>query len=206
MENILIHGLGQDEKAWNKVVEELNDIEVSCPNLFSLVKEEKMDYKDLYKAFANYCNSKKENLNLCGLSLGGILALDYAKQYPEKVNSLILIGTPYNIPKTIFKLQNLIFKFMPKSIFTKIGCKKDAFLELVDSMSDLDIKSNLSKIECNTLVLCGENDKANIKNSKLLYEHINNCEIEIIENSSHEVNADNPKKLADIICEFWKDF
>ena len=61
MENILIHGLGQDEKAWNKVVEELNDIEVSCPNLFSLVKEEKMDYKDLYKAFANHCNSKKKS-------------------------------------------------------------------------------------------------------------------------------------------------
>lgn len=206
MENILIHGLGQDDKAWNKVVEELNDVKVDCPNLFNLVKSKEMNYKNLYKVFAEYCNNKKENLNLCGLSLGGILALDYAKQYPEKVNSLIIIGTPYEIPKKLFKLQNIIFKFIPKNTFTKMGCEKKSFIELVNSMSDLDIKSNLSKIECNTLVLCGENDKANIKNSKLLYEHINNCEIEIIENASHQINADNPKKLADIICEFWKDF
>ena len=206
MENILIHGLGQDEKAWNKVVEELNDIEVSCPNLFSLVKEEKMDYKNLYKAFANYCNSKKENLNLCGLSLGGILALDYAKQYPEKVNSLIIIGAPYNIPKMAFKLQNLIFTFMPKRAFVKIGCKKTDFINLVNSMANLDIKRNLNKIESRTLVLCGENDKGNLKSSKSLYEHIQNSELEIIENSMHEINMDNPKALAEIIKEFWRDY
>ena len=205
MENILIHGLGQDEKAWDKVVEELNNIKVSCPNLFSLIKEEQMNYKNLYKAFSTYCNNKKENLNLCGLSLGGILAIDYAKQYPEKVNSLIIIGTPYDIPKNLFKLQNIIFKFMPKSTFTKMGCEKKAFIDLVNSMANINIKNNLDKIECRTLILCGENDKGNLEGSKSLYEHIQNSELEIIENSMHEVNVDNPEKLADIIKEFWKE-
>lgn len=205
MKNILIHGLGQDEKAWNKVVEELNDIKVNCPNLFSLVKSEKMNYKNLYKAFSAYCNNKEEKLNLCGLSLGGILVLDYAKQYPEKVNSLIIIGTPYEIPKKLFKLQNIVFKFMPKSTFTKMGCEKKSFIELVNSMADLDIKSNLDKIECKTLILCGENDKSNLESSRLLYEHIEDSELEIIENSSHEANIDNPKELAKIICKFWEE-
>ena len=103
MENILIHGLGQDEKSWNKVIKELKNIKVVSPNLFSLVQE-KMNYKNLYRAFSVYCNKNKDKLNLCGLSLGGILALEYAKQYPEKVNSLIIIGVPYNIPKKLFKL------------------------------------------------------------------------------------------------------
>lgn len=204
MENILIHGLGQDEKSWNKVIKELKNIKVVSPNLFSLVQE-KMNYKNLYRAFSVYCNKNKDKLNLCGLSLGGILALEYAKQYPEKVNSLIIIGVPYNIPKKLFKLQNILFKFIPKSTFTKLGCEKKDFTNLVNSMSNLDIKGNLDKIECRTLILCGEKDKVNLKSSKELYKHIPNSELEIVENSMHEVNVDNPKTLADIICEFWNN-
>lgn len=204
MENILIHGLGQDEKAWDKVIKELDNIKVSCPNLFSLV-EEQMNYKNLYNSFCSYCNNKKEQLNLCGLSLGGILAIDYAKQNPEKVNSLIIIGTPYEIPKNLFKLQNIIFKFTPKKTFTKMGCEKKKFVNLVNSMDGLDIKSNLDKIECRTLVVCGENDRANLDGSKLLYNHIKNSKLEIVENSMHEVNKDNPKELSNIIKEFWKE-
>ena len=35
-----------------------------------------------------------EKINLVGLSLGGILTIDYVEEFPEKVNSIILIGTP----------------------------------------------------------------------------------------------------------------
>lgn len=40
MTNILVHGLGQTEQSWDKVIEELNksNIEVSNPNLFNLAK------------------------------------------------------------------------------------------------------------------------------------------------------------------------
>ena len=94
---------------------------------------------------------------------------------------------------------------MPKSTFTKMGCEKKSFIKLVNSMTELDIKSNLDKIECKTLVLCGENDKANLESSRLLDEHIKDSELEVIENSMHEVNTDNPKELSNIICKFWED-
>ena len=107
MKNILIHGLGQNETSWNIVEIELNlhNIKIEKPNLYSMLKDTRINYSILYKKFADYCNSFSEKLNLCGLSLGGILALDYSKEFPEKVNSLILIGTPYKIPKFLFKLQ-----------------------------------------------------------------------------------------------------
>lgn len=207
MENILIHGLGQNEKSYDKVIEELhkNDIHVKCPNLFCLVKEEKLNYKNLYKAFSTYCNERKEILNLCGLSLGGILALDYAKEYPDKVNSLIIIGTPCKIPKMLFKLQGIIFEITPQKTFEKIGCRKRDFISLVKSMANLEIDKNLNKINSNTLILCGENDKVNLKQSRVLCEKIKTSELEIVENSSHEVNIDNPIKLANIITKFWKE-
>lgn len=207
MENILIHGLGQNEKSYGEVIKELhkNNIQVKCPNLFNLVKEEKLNYKNLYKAFSTYCNEKTGMLNLCGLSLGGILALDYAKENPDKVNSLIIMGTPCKISKMLFKLQKLIFKVMPQKTFEKIGCRKQDFISLVKSMENLEIDKNLNKISSNTLILCGENDKANLEQSKRLNEKIKTSELEIVENSSHEINIDNPTELARIITKFWEE-
>ena len=96
MNNILIHGLSQDEKSWDKVKEYLREYNynVICPNLFDLLKNYSYEYNDLYDFFEKRINNCKDKVNLCGLSLGGILALDYAKKHPEKVNSLILIGVP----------------------------------------------------------------------------------------------------------------
>lgn len=41
-------------------------------------------------------------------------------EYPEKVNSIILSGTPYEIPKSIITIQNIIYKFMPKKFLNKL--------------------------------------------------------------------------------------
>lgn len=67
---------------------------------------------------------------------------------------------------------------MAKSIFEKIGCKKKNFISLVNFISNLDIKRNLDKITCKTLILCGVNA------------------------ASYEVNVDNPKAFANFIYDF----
>lgn len=205
MKNILIHGLGQNDKSWDKTKILLNekDIDVECPNLFDL--KCKMSYEDLYSAFANYCNESNDKLNLCGLSLGGLLALEYSKEYPDKVNSMILIGTPYKISKLLFKVQSIVFKCMSNKTFEKMGISKKDFCCLVNSMSDIEISKNIKSINCNSLILCGVKDKANKKSAELFAQNIKNSVLEIVGNSSHEVNIDNPKDLAYIIYDFWKE-
>ena len=42
---------------------------------------------------------------MCGLSLGGILALQYAIEHPEHIHALALIGTQYTMPKTLLRIQ-----------------------------------------------------------------------------------------------------
>ena len=209
MVNILIHGLGQNETSWNEVKNQLNnsEINVETPNLFSIVKNYQVNYENMYKTFADYCNSFNEKINLVGLSLGGRLAIDYIAEFPEKVNSIILIGTSYEIPKTIFTIQNIIYKFMPKRIFEKIGCPKKDMIRLLKSMSELSIPDKAPNIKCNTLIICGEKEKDNInmKSAKQLNKVIQNSKFKIIENAGHEVNIDNPKELANIINDFWKD-
>lgn len=207
MVNILVHGLGQDEKSWNEVKNQLNNsgINVETPNLFSIVSNYQVNYENMYKTFADYCNNFEEKINLVGLSLGGILAIDYIEEFPEKVNSITLIGTPYEIPKIIFTIQNIIYKFMPKRIFKKIGCQKKDMLKLLKSMSKLSIPDKAPNIKCDTLIICGEKEKDNInmKSAKQLNKVIQNSEFKIIKNAGHEVNIDNPKELANIIKDFW---
>lgn len=209
MINILVHGLGQDERSWNEVKNQLNNngINVETPNLFSIVKNYQLNYENMYKTFADYCNSFNEKINLVGLSLGGVLAIDYITEFPEKVNSIILIGTPYEIPKNIFTIQNIIYKFMPKRIFEKMGCPKKDMISLLDSMKNLSIPEKAPNIKINTLIICGEKEKDNInmKSAKQLNKVIKNSKFKIIENAGHEANIDNPIELASTIYDFWKD-
>ncbi|MFR0973831.1 MAG: alpha/beta fold hydrolase [Acutalibacteraceae bacterium] len=126
MKNILIHGLGQNSKDWDTIKNELETREISpiVPDLFDLTKGRELDYPTVYQAFSEMSESYKDKLNLCGLSLGGLLALNYAIQYPKKINSLVLIGTPFEIPKGLLKFQNFVFKLIPKSAFQNMGVSK----------------------------------------------------------------------------------
>ena len=160
-----------------------------------------MNYENMYKAFTNYCNCFEGKVNLIGLSLGGILAIDYAIEYPEKVNSIILCGVPYEIPKKLFKLQNFIFKVMPKKTFDNMGVSKENFINLTNSMAELNIKEKISKIKCHTLIVCGEKDTANLESANKLNENIKNSKLKVIKDAGHKVNIDAPEKFTEVIKE-----
>ena len=117
MKKILIHGLGHKAASWDKVISYMNnDKDILCPNLSTILNGKEASYDNLYSSFVEYCNEIDGKIDLCGLSLGGILALNYAIDYPNKVEKLVLIGTPYRVPKVMFSIQNVIFKFLPKKI------------------------------------------------------------------------------------------
>lgn len=109
MKKILVHGSGHKATSWKKTIEYMKDNkDILCPNLYSILNGKDASYTNLYSAFTEYCNEINGKINLCGLSLGGILALNYALDFPEKVQSLILIGTPYKVPKIMFSIQNIL--------------------------------------------------------------------------------------------------
>ena len=203
MKKILIHGSGHKADSWNKVIGYMNnDKDILCPNLDTILNGKEASYTNLYSSFAEYCNKIDGKINLCGLSLGGILALNYAIDYPEKVEKLILIGTPHKVPKIMFSIQNVFFKLLPKSIFETMAFdKKDTFI-LGKTMKRLDFSNKVHKVQCPTLVISGEKDSANIKSAYYLSEHIKNAELKIIANTGHIVNEENPKELASVISEY----
>jgi pimeloyl-ACP methyl ester carboxylesterase len=200
---ILVHGLEQNAQSWNKTMSYFPVKEkLHCSDLFSLISAKSFTYKDLYTGFAEYCNSFGEPINLCGLSLGAILALNFAIDYPDKVSALVLIAARYKMPKTLLSFQNVILKLMPDSINTGSPISKTNLLSLTNSMTDIDFSENLSKVKAKTLVLCGVRDIFNKAHNKKLSKKIHGGKFATIMNSGHIVNEDNPSLLAEKMKEF----
>lgn len=204
MKYIFLHGLGQESSSWKNTISYIEkQIDIICPSLSDLLGHKNINYINLYDSFSDYCKEFSEPLNICGLSLGGIVALHYGIENPSKVNSLVLIGTQFKMPKTLLKFQNIIFRFMPNSIFKKIGFNKIDFINLSKSMMKLDFRESLNKITCPVLIICGEKDTANKRASLQLKEQLPKAEIIFIENAGHEVNIDTPEKLGKILSAFF---
>ena len=204
MKKVYIHGLGQTAESWDMVLTHLgNSGDQVCLNLAELVQDKEVTYHTLYTAFAMVCNAIEEPISLCSLSLGSVLALNYAIEYPEKVESLVLIAAQYKMPKKLLKFQNMLFRLMPNSVFQEMGFGKKDFLRLCSTMMDLDFRDSVGKISCPSLIICGEKDKANRKASTELAVILPNAEFRILEGAGHEVNIEAPRKLAEILQNFY---
>ena len=201
---IWLHGSGHKANSWDKTISYMpGDKDIVCPNLSSILKGKAATYENLYSAFAQYCNGFEGQIHLCGLSLGGILALNFALDFPQKLKTLVLIGTPYKVPKAAFGLQNVVFRFLPKSIFDTMAFDKKDTFALGNTMKNLDFSDAVKNVQCPTLILCGEKDGANMKSAHYLAQNIRGAKLKILENAGHVVNEENPKALAEILSEYY---
>ena len=201
---IFVHGSGHKATSWEKTISYMtNNEDIVCPNLSSILEGKEASYENLYSSFVKYCNEFDGQIHLCGLSLGGILTLNYTLDFPQKVKTLVLIGTPYKVPKVAFSFQNIIFRFLPKSIFETMAFDKKNTFALGDTMKNLDFSDRVKNIKCPTLILCGKKDSANMKSADYLSQSIRSAELKIIENTGHVVNEENPKALADILDAYY---
>lgn len=205
MKQIYVHGLGQTAASWGSVLCRLEKPdECICPDLAGMIPAgETVTYQALYKAFVEHCDSLEGPLDLCGLSLGGVLALHYASEHPERVHSLVLIAPQYRMPKGLLRMQNILFRFFPKSAFSQVGFTKSQFIQLCGSMMDLDLSEGLSEITCPTLVLCGSRDRANKQACVQLVQRLKRAELQIVDDAGHEINREVPEQLAALLCNFY---
>lgn len=204
MQQIYVHGLGQTPASWKKIIMQLKSSEYSvCPDLTEICGNGKTTYKNLYEGFSKICDSFHEKIDLCGLSLGGVLALNYAVEHPENVNSLVLIAAQYKMPKGLLRFQNILFQLMPKSMFQQTDFGKKEFIQLCQTMMELDFSHSIQKVTCPTLVVCGERDSANKKAAMELAGSLKNAELQIISGTGHEINIEAPEKLSEVLRDFY---
>ena len=203
MEYIYLHGLGQTAASWQPTLEQLPEKSI-CLDLVGLIQGKDATYSHLYAAVSQACDAVDDSLVLCGLSLGAVLALNYAIDHPEKVKALALIAAQYKMPKALLALQNVMFRFMPESSFQQTGFQKADFVSLCKTTGKLDFSQSVKTLCCPTLLVCGEQDSANQKASKALAAILPNGEYKEIPGAGHEVNTQSPDRLAAVLQEFYQ--
>ena len=86
MDLIFLHGLGQNPSSWNETLSFLPQcIKAYCPDLLNLCEDKA--YEKIYLAFENYVDNFSNPINLCGISLGAVLALNYTLNHADKVQN-----------------------------------------------------------------------------------------------------------------------
>ena len=174
-----------------------------------------------------------EKAHIAGVSLGSLLAQDFALKHPEKTLSLTVLGG-YDInkeQKEIAKAQRReMFRWVFKMIFSM-----DAFRRYVASISVINkteqarfyesaklftrksfvALSGLDKIIGSRpdikrtfpiLLLVGEKDlQLAINTTKQWHKEDPSAQMYIIENAGHCANMDNAKRFNDIMMAFLKN-
>lgn len=205
MYRIFIHGLGQGPASWADTLAALGQgPELACPDLAALLQGEACTYARLYGNFCAYCGQFAAPLDLCGLSLGAVLALHYAADHPAAVRSLVLIGPQYKMPRLLLGVQSALFRLMPQRAFRQMGLGKSGAIRLTASMRELDLTAALAGIPCPALVVCGQKDGANQKAARSLAAALPLGELCLVPGAGHEVNLEAPRALAAALAGFYQ--
>ena len=200
MKTVFLHGLGQTARDWQAVISRTTLPDADCPELFSLSKGN-ISYSGILAGLEKRYRNEKESFRICGLSLGALLALDYAIRHGSQISSLVLIGVQYKVPTLLIDFQNLLFRCMPKKSFADMGMAKQDVISLSRSMRSLDFSRGLHKIKCPVTLLCGEKDHANLKASRQLEKLLPQAKLHIIPGAGHELNQCAPDAIATVLAE-----
>lgn len=198
MKIVFLHGLGQRAADWDRVASQFPNTD--CPDLFETAGE-KLNYAAILSSLEERYEHEKEPLCLCGLSLGGMLALDYALRHGDQVAAMVLLGARDRTPRLLMDIQDLLFRCMPDKAFASTGMKKEQVRDLTRSMKNLDFTDRLSTIHCPVTVACGEKDHPNLAAARRLAKDLPSARLYVVPHAGHELNTDAPDTVAEIVRE-----
>ena len=207
MARVFLHGLGQGPDSWQSVCACLSPApDDALPDLAALLRRGDGTYRALLASLASALEALPGPLDLCGLSLGAVLALDYAARRPERVRSLVLIAPQLRMPRRLLALQDLLFRLLPERLVTGgTDLKKAELLTLTRSMADLDLTAPLPGLACPALVVCGARDRANLPAARELAGLLPEAELRVFPGTGHALNRETPELLAQVLGAFWSN-
>ena len=196
---LLLHGLGQREDSWAGVIRHLPGWSIRAPRLIE--PEAKGETYGDCLARAERAMPQGEPLVLCGVSQGAILAMHLALGHPSPVRALVLVAPQVKMPRLLLRVQNGLFRCMPRRVFDKIGVTKESMMSICASMEALDFRERLSALSCPVHILLGEKDRANLPAARRMQGFLPQSRLTLVPGAGHEVNVDAPEALARCIDE-----
>ena len=160
---------------------------------------------------------KIQNVNLIGFSLGGIVALDFIRRYPEAVSSLVLMSSFYKVDSPLEDVFAQFRNALEKSfgefydlILPMVLCPEviennreelkflkeiasetantEAYIKAIDASSNVNFERLLSQIDVPTLILAGKYDEiTSLDSQKDLQSKVKNSKIIIFDDTKHNL-------------------
>lgn len=142
---------------------------------------------------------------VCGLSLGALVATQFAAQHPTRVSGLILSAAQVRPNRALMAAQNAVVRSLPARVFAGAdGIGKRKLLEVLTSATRSDLRPLLPIIDTPTLVLCGARDLVNLHAARAVARRIPEAELRIVPGVGHEWNATHPALFADTVNGFMR--
>lgn len=203
---VLLHGAGQAPMAWEDVVVALyGSRRLLTPWVPGLRPTEK-DLVALPAAAATLDTDLMlegmQQVDLCGLSLGAMVATQLAADFPERVRRLVLIAGQVRPPRALLKVQTGLMRMIPTSRFADSGVSKTRLLQMLAATNEVDLTDALPLITAPTLVLVGSRDKANLSGARALADGIPGARLRVVAGAGHALNQEAPEVLVGILEDF----
>lgn len=236
---LLLHGLGADSSCWTLQFSALiqagfRPLAPDLPGFGASPYDGRgWNFPRLARLLAEWLQGLEvENVHVVGLSMGGVLAQQFAHDFPQQTGKLVLVSTfavlrPDSLAGWWYFLQRLLVvlffgpqaqaQFVARRVFPhpKQALLRQMFLETIShadrrayrlamrSLATFDSRPWLGKISAPTLVITGEKDTTiSPKQQQLLARSIQGAQQVVIPNAGHAVNIDQPDAFNRLLLEF----
>jgi 3-oxoadipate enol-lactonase len=173
-----------------------------------------------------------QRVDVVGISMGGTAALQFALDYPETVNRLVLVNTfanlnvtsPRSLPYFLLRfilVHTLGLPSQAKTVATHIFPEPDqellrqglieevmqadprAYRAAMRALAFFDVRDRLSDIKNPTLIITGEQDTTvPVETQTQLANSIHNAKQLMIPHAGHGVTAEKPDIFNQVLVEF----
>jgi 3-oxoadipate enol-lactonase len=189
---VLLPGVGSGPEAWQPQVEALGtEREVLTPHLrldgeFTIEREAERLWQEL----------PGEPVELCGLSLGALVALQMAIAHPGRVERLAVCAGFARLPvrgRVLMAMVGAAAAVVPARLRGELGgFERRAIRAVFRAGRRFDVSGELERVTMPTLVLVGERDRVNAPLSQALAAALPNARLAIVSGAGHEANVDAP--------------
>ncbi len=231
---IFVHGWMEDYSMWSSQIEYFSrEHRVIAYDQRGHGRSDKPEKGYSMQTLSDDLYSFTQNLNierftLTGHSMGGMTAMVFALDHPEKISKLILIGTDakstlslrimlwtllHVLPYSTFAEGSDIKYFKPTEKMKKEAAERAlrtpryaAYECFKEFCINYDIRDRVSGIKMPTLIIVGDKDNLTpIKLSQYMNRQIKGSKLIIIPDSKHMPMIEKPEKVNAIIDEFIND-
>jgi len=233
---VFLHAYPQDFEMWRPQLEAFSaKRRVVAPDLRGFGQSPCASNAFFFESYVDdlhaLLNEKKLGpVILCGISLGGYVALRYQNRHPERVQALVLAdsrATRDDNDTLLKRADSLAFirrhgvEPYARQFVKSLVVREDLYPDLIRRMtkltpdalaralvslvSRLDLDGELSKIGCPTLLLFGENDTISPPAvGETMRAQIPGAELQILARAGHLSNVDEPEAFNAALSDFLR--